>query len=150
MATTKRNVIPGTIFDTDLTGLYQIEQGVTILGKNLRYRPPNIPVNGLVYTFLVAVVKDLIVTPEEQQKLTADQLYEKVFAHLKAMGELSEDDELTQERNTAMGKMFLNPSANKLLLEAIRLSFPDLTEPEALNDDAFVQLVSFILKQMPE
>lgn len=147
---TKRHIIPGTIFDTDLTGFYQPEQGVTILGKTLRYRAPNIPINGLVYTFLVAVTKDLIATPEEQLRITADEMYERVFAYLKEMQTASDDNEVNTKRQITMGKMFLNPEANKLLLEAIRLSFPDLDQPEALTDSAFVELAGFIFKQMPE
>ena len=150
MATTKRNVIPGTIFDTDLTGLYQAEKGVVILGKTLRYRLPNMPVYGLVQTFLVTVIKNLVATPAEQEALTSDQVYNKVAEYLKSIGEVTEDEKLMDQRNIAMGKMFLNPEANKLLMEAIRLSFPDITDPEALTDDAFVELVGFILKQMPE
>ena len=146
----KRHIVPGTIFDADLTGLYQPEQGVTILSKTLRYRPPNIPINGLIYTFLVTVTKDLIATPEEQLKITADDMYERVFAYLKGMREVSDDDEINTQKQVTMGKMFLDPGANKLLLEAIKLSFPDIEQPEALTDSAFVELVGFIFKQMPE
>lgn len=147
---TKRHIIPGTVFDTDLTGLYQPEQGVTILGKTLRYRPPNIPLNGLIYTFLTEVIGELITTPAERQELTAEKLYEKVFAHFEEMKKEIDDEELLNQRQVAMGKMFLNPKANKLLIQAIRLSFPDIEQPEALTDTAFVELVGFIFKQMPE
>lgn len=147
---TKRHVIPGTVFDTDLTGLYQPEQGVTILGKNLRYRPPNIPLNGLIYTFLVEVIGEMVTTPQERAGMTAEQLYEKVFGHFEEMKKPIEDEELLAQRQLAMGKMFLNPKANNILLQAIRLSFPDIQEPETLTDNAFIELVSFIFKQMPD
>lgn len=141
---TKRHVIPQTIFDTDLTGLYQPEQGITILDKTLRYRPPNLYLHGLIYTFLIEVVGEVVSTPLERETLTPSQLYEKVFNYFESMKQPTEDEEVIAQKEKAMGQMFLEPKGNRILLEAIRYSFPDVQDPQTLTDNAFIQLSNFI------
>jgi hypothetical protein len=144
MATKTKNPTPGLVYDVNLNGLYRPERAVDLIGHTLRYRQLNIPSQAHAIAFLVLVVKERVATPEELAKMNSDQVFAKVIEYLNAL----KDPEKTEENQVAMVRMLLNPDANQHILIAISLCFPDISEPENLTDDAFIQLIGFIFSQL--
>lgn len=144
MPTKTKNATPGLVYDINLSGIYRPEKAVDLLGLTLRYRPLNIISQGYVYAFLVEVVKERIASPEELAKLKSTEVYDQVMEYLKIMA----NPEEAEASQSALSQMLLNPRGNKYMLSAIGLCFPDITEPENLTDEAFIQIIGFIFGQL--
>lgn len=144
----KQHSISGLKFDTDLTGLHKPEQVAEILGKKVRFMSPSIIQKALMVRFLILAFQDMVATEKQRQGMSFDDLYAKCVGKLgELQGEGKTPEEL-QARQMIVGKMFANPDANEYLIRAIAQCFPDLSEPESLTDEAFMQAATVLIQSM--
>lgn len=144
----KDNTIAGIKFDTDLSGLYKPEQSIEILGKKIRFRSPSIVQKALMIRFLVLAIQDIVSTEVERSSMSFEDLYTRCVTKLKEIDKEKATQKELDEYFATLGRMFSNPDANEYLIRALAQSFPDLSDPETLTEEAFMQAAAALIQAM--
>lgn len=146
--TTTKNVINGLQFDTDLGGLHKPEQVIVILGKKLRFFEPSTIQQSLMFNFLLTALKDVVATKYEQDKLTIEELRNRIGEKLLLFSQPAGNEKEEEEKQKLLSYMFTNAEANKYLVDAITDCFPDLNA-KLLTDEALVDVTGILLDCIP-
>jgi hypothetical protein len=135
---------PDTEYDCNLAGLYRPTIPVEVLGKRVRFQVPATDQVALTFQFLVNAWKDVLLSPDKQNKMTRRQVMQicsdkylelrQYYLDSQAGKKFAKAQE--QEFDELAGYMLLSPEANEYMVEAINQCFPDLRPAEELTTQA--------------
>lgn len=137
------------LFDADISGLHKLVRPQKILGKKVRYYQPSIAQVPYMMNFLVEAFSDLIMSPDEINKLDRNELFLKVVNFVvDATKDIdSKDEELSLRGQEVLGYAFGSKAAISYLIPVMRQCFPDIEIYRATNE-TFIACFNVLFSDM--